>query len=83
MDNGKDDEILMTKKLIILDDEYGGKSKREEKKLKEITAKEFINVREPYGRVSVDLRPAGGVLRHDERRSDIVRLHWQQACYAN
>src|SRR5690606_7427873 len=25
MDNGKDDEILMTKKLIILDDEYGGK----------------------------------------------------------
>lgn len=56
MDNGKDDEILMTKKLIILDDEYGGKSKREEKKLKEITAKEFINVREPYGRVSVDLR---------------------------
>lgn len=56
MDNGKDDEILMTKKLIILDDEYGGKSKREEKKLKKITAKEFINVREPYGRVSVDLR---------------------------
>lgn len=56
MDNGKDDEILMTKKLIILDDEYGGKSKREEKKLKKITAKEFINVREPYGRVTVDLR---------------------------
>lgn len=56
MDNGKDDEILMTKKLIILDDEYGGKSKRESKKLKKITAKEFINVREPYGRVSVDLR---------------------------
>lgn len=56
MDNGKDDEILMTKKIIILDDEYGGKSKKEEKKLKEITSKEFINVREPYGRVSVDLR---------------------------
>lgn len=56
MDNGKDDEILMTKKLIILDDEYGGKSKREEKHLKNITSKEFINVREPYGRISVDLR---------------------------
>lgn len=56
MDNGKDDEILMTKKWIIFDDEYGGKSKREEKKLKEITSKEFINVREPYGRVSVDIR---------------------------
>lgn len=56
MDSGKDDEILMTKKLIILDDEYGGKSKKESKKLKKITSKEFINVREPYGRVSVDLR---------------------------
>lgn len=56
MDGGKDDEILMTKKLIILDDEFGGKSKREEKKLKEITSKQWINVREPYGRVSVDLR---------------------------
>jgi len=56
MDAGKDDEILMTKKLLILDDEYGGKSKKEEKRLKELTSKEFINVREPYGRVSVDLR---------------------------
>ena len=56
MDAGKDDEILMTKKLIILDDEYGGKSKKEEKRLKELTSKEFINVREPYGRVSTDLR---------------------------
>jgi len=56
MDAGKDDEILMTKKWFILDDEYGGKSKREEKRLKEITSKQWINVREPYGRVSVDLR---------------------------
>jgi predicted P-loop ATPase len=56
MDAGKDDEILMTIKLIIMDDEYGGKSKKEEKRLKELTSKEFINVREPYGRVSVDLR---------------------------
>jgi predicted P-loop ATPase len=56
MDGGKDDEILMCLKLIIMDDEYGGKSKKEEKRLKELTSKEFINVREPYGRVSVDLR---------------------------
>jgi len=56
MDAGKDDEILMCLKLIILDDEYGGKSKKEEKRLKELTSKEFINVREPYGRVSLDLR---------------------------
>lgn len=56
MDAGKDDEILMTKKLIIMDDEYGGKSKKEYTKMKEVTAKEWVNVREPYGRVSVDLR---------------------------
>ena len=56
MDAGKDDEILMCGKLIINDDEYGGKSKKEEKRLKELTSKEFINVREPYGRVSTDLK---------------------------
>jgi predicted P-loop ATPase len=56
MDAGKDDEILMCLKLIILDDEYGGKSKKQQKRLKELTSKEFINVREPYGRVSLDLR---------------------------
>jgi hypothetical protein len=56
MDAGKDDEILMCGKLIINDDEYGGKSKKEEKRLKELTSKEYINVREPYGRVSVDLK---------------------------
>lgn len=56
MDNGKDDSILMTKKWIIMDDEMGGKSKRDSKRFKEITSKEWINVREPYGHVSVDLR---------------------------
>lgn len=56
MDSGKDDEILMTKKWIIVDDEMGGKSKRESKKFKEITSKQWINVREPYGRVTVDLK---------------------------
>lgn len=56
MDSGKDDEILMTKKWIIVDDEMGGKSKKEAKKFKEITSKQWVNVREPYGRVTVDLR---------------------------
>lgn len=55
LDAGKDDEILMTKKLIISDDEMGGKSKREEKRLKELTSKQTFSVREPYGRTSVDL----------------------------
>lgn len=56
MDGGKDDDILMTKLWVIMDDEFGGKSKKEEKRMKEITSKQIITVREPYGRVHVDLR---------------------------
>lgn len=55
LDLGKDDEILMTKKLIIMDDEMGGKSKTEEKQLKLMTSKQIFSIREPYGRVSMDL----------------------------
>lgn len=55
LDLGKDDEILMTKKLIIMDDEMGGKSKTEEKKLKEMTSKQTFSIRAPYGRISEDL----------------------------
>lgn len=55
LDAGKDDEILMTQKLIIMDDEMGGKSKRDEKRLKELTSKQVFSLREPYGRNNVDL----------------------------
>lgn len=55
LDLGKDDEILMTKKIIIMDDEMGGKSKTEEKQLKLMTSKQIFSIREPYGRVSNDL----------------------------
>jgi predicted P-loop ATPase len=55
LDGGKDDEILMTQKLIVMDDEMGGKSKQENKKLKEMTSKQTFSLREPYARVSVDL----------------------------
>lgn len=55
LDAGKDDEILMTKKLIIMDDEMGGKSKMEQKKLKEITSKQTFTIRAPYGSVHEDL----------------------------
>jgi len=56
LDAGKDDEILMTKKLIIVDDEMGGKSKAEEKILKRMTSAQVFSVRSPYGRVSEDLQ---------------------------
>lgn len=55
LDAGKDDEILMTQKIIIMDDEMGGKSKSETKRLKELTSKQTFSLREPYGRNNVDL----------------------------
>lgn len=56
LDSGTDDELLMTQKLLICDDEFGGKSKLEAKKLKELTSKEYFTLREPYGRKNVTLK---------------------------
>ena len=56
LDEGKDSEILMTKKLLIMDDEFGGKSKQDAKRLKELSSKQFFNLRRPFGRTSEDLR---------------------------
>lgn len=55
LDAGKDDEILMTQKLVIMDDEFGGKSKKESEKMKNLTSKQYFSLREPYGRANVDL----------------------------
>lgn len=55
LDQGKDDEILMTQKLLIVDDEMGGKNKKEIARLKELTSKQTFSLREPYGRSNVDL----------------------------
>jgi len=55
LDGGKDDEILMCKKIILCDDEFGGKSKQEAKKLKEMSSKQYFSIRKPYGKVHEDL----------------------------
>jgi len=44
----KDFEILMTKKLLILDDEWGGKTKKEAAKFKAVTSKEKYEIRKAY-----------------------------------
>ncbi|MBV7529022.1 VapE domain-containing protein [Chitinophaga sp. sic0106] len=56
MDAGKDDDILMCKKMIIFDDEMSGKSKKEEAKMKSILSRQEVTAREPYGRASVTMR---------------------------
>jgi predicted P-loop ATPase len=55
LDEGKDSEILMCKKWLIVDDEFGGKSKRDATKLKRLTSQQTFSVRMPYGRLSEDL----------------------------
>lgn len=55
LDEGKDSEILMTKKWLIVDDEFGGKSKRDATKLKRLSSQQNFSVRMPYGKVSEDL----------------------------
>lgn len=54
LDGGKDDDILMCRKLLIMDDEFSGKSKFEAKKFKELTSKQHFSIRPPYGRVARD-----------------------------
>jgi predicted P-loop ATPase len=54
LDAGKDDEILMTNKLLIVDDEFGGKSKKEAAKLKDLASKQVFTNRAPYARYTED-----------------------------
>jgi predicted P-loop ATPase len=54
LDDGKDAELLMSKKLLIVDDEFGGKSKKEAERLKEMAAKQTITARKAYARESQD-----------------------------
>lgn len=56
LDAGKDDEILMCQKLIVMDDEMGGKSKQDEKRFKELTSKAVFSLRAPYGRHNEDFK---------------------------
>lgn len=72
LDAGKDDFILMTQKLLILDDEYGGKSKKEMTLFKEISSKQTFSIRQPYARFSEDL-PRLAVLCGTTNHSDILQ----------
>ncbi|MEI6187053.1 MAG: VapE domain-containing protein [Alphaproteobacteria bacterium] len=56
LDKGKDDELLMCQKLIILDDEYSGKSKLDAKLIKRLLSAPSFDLREPYGKKNVTLK---------------------------
>ncbi len=56
LDSGKDDDILMCKKLIIMDDEFGGKSKKDHKRFKGLTSRSKKDIRIPYGKTTIEMR---------------------------
>lgn len=56
LDAGKDDDLLMCQKLIIMDDEMGGKSRNDEKRFKELTSKSIFSLRAPYGAGNMDYK---------------------------
>lgn len=56
LNRGKDDEILMCEKLIIFNDEYGGKNKTDERNEKRLMASDHFDLREPYGKANVTLK---------------------------
>lgn len=47
--------IMLTQKLIVIDDECGNKSKKDAQHLKSTLSKQTFTVRLPYGKVNVDL----------------------------
>lgn len=56
LDKGKDSDILMTQKLLVLDDEFAGKSKKDSSHLKALLSQHSFSLRRPYGRVNEDLK---------------------------
>ncbi|MBC7508259.1 MAG: PriCT-2 domain-containing protein [Ferruginibacter sp.] len=56
LNRGKDDEILMCEKLVVFNDEYGGKNKMDERNEKRLMASDEFSLREPYGKANVTLK---------------------------
>lgn len=71
LDNGKDDELLMARKIIVLDDEFSGKSKKETEKMKAVLSKENFYLRRPYGKVYEDV-PRYAVLCGTSNNEEIL-----------
>lgn len=56
LERGKDDEMLMCQKLIIVNDEYKGQTMKEAAKLKDLLSKFTFTLRAPYGRTNKDYK---------------------------
>jgi len=68
---GKDSMLLLSRKLIICDDEWGGKSKKDVEAMKEILSMETITARRPYGTFEEDYKRRA-VLCGTTNRADLL-----------
>ena len=71
LDQGKDSDILMTQKLIILDDEFSGKSKKDSRHLKALASKQSFSIRLPYAKIPRDLNRLA-VLCGTSNHTDVI-----------
>lgn len=54
-----DFHIMMTQKIIVMDDEMETRSRAESRSIKALTSKDIFTVRSPYGRYNEDLKRLG------------------------
>lgn len=71
LDQGKDSDILMTQRLLIIDDEFYGKSKKNAEHFKSLTSSKFFDVRRPYGKITERL-PRMAVLAGCSNKNEIL-----------
>lgn len=73
LDKEKDDPILMTQRLLIMNDEMGGNTINDPARLNNLTSARVFTLREPYGQFNVDLKRIavlGGTTNNEELISD-------------
>jgi predicted P-loop ATPase len=69
--NEKDNDIVMSEKLLILDDEFAGRNKKEFEKLKANLSKETFTIRRAYGKHHEEL-PRLAVLAGTSNAKEIL-----------
>jgi len=71
LEREKDDELLMCQKLILMDDEMGGKTRSDEKRFKDYSSKDFFTCRAPYDKSNMDYKRLA-VLCGTSNENDII-----------
>jgi len=56
LDKGKDSDLLMTEKLIILDDEFAGRTQKNHAHFKALASSKYFSIRRAYARINEDFK---------------------------